>query len=278
VYPRLYTLPTFELFGTSFGPFTLHTYGVLLAVAFIAGLAIASRHARRAQLDPDKITDLAVYVLIAGLVGAKLGLLLVEWDYYSKNWRELFSLLQSGGVFYGGLIAAFPVAWWYSRKHALPGWRAADALAPAVVFGQAIGRLGCYAAGCCFGKPASVAWAVTFRDLYAARAVGTPMDTPLHPTQLYESGATLLIFFFLLAVAKRKRFDGQVALTYVLLYSVARFVIEFFRGDVARGSVFGGALSTSQFLSLLLVLGALALWPKASRAGRKPAAAAPANA
>jgi phosphatidylglycerol:prolipoprotein diacylglycerol transferase len=278
VYPRLYTLPAFQAFGTSFGPFTLHTYGVLLAIAFVAGLWIAGRHARRAQLDPEKITDLAVYVLIAGLIGAKLGLLLVEWGYYSKNWRELFSLLQSGGVFYGGLIAAFPVAWWYSRKHALPGWRAADALAPAGVLGQAIGRLGCFAAGCCFGKPTSVAWAVTFRDLYAARAVGTPIDTPLHPTQLYESGATFLIFLALLAIARRKRFDGQVALSYVLLYSVARFVIEFFRGDVARGSVFGGALSTSQFLAVLLVLGAAALWPKASRAGRSPAPAAPANA
>jgi phosphatidylglycerol---prolipoprotein diacylglyceryl transferase len=278
VYPRLYTLPAFDLFGSNWGPFTLHTYGVLLAVAFIAGLAIAGRHARRAQLDPDKITDLAVYVLIAGLIGAKLGLLVVEWDYYSRNWRELFSLLQSGGVFYGGLIAAFPVAWWYSRKYALPGWTAADALAPAVVLGQSIGRLGCFAAGCCFGKPTTVAWAVTFRDLYAARAVGTPIDTPLHPTQLYESFATFLIFLALLAIAKRKKFEGQVALSYVLFYSAARFVIEFYRGDVARGSVFGGALSTSQFLAILLALGAMALWPIAARAGRKPAAAAPANA
>jgi phosphatidylglycerol:prolipoprotein diacylglycerol transferase len=147
-----------------------------------------------------------------------------------------------------------------------------------VVLGQSIGRLGCFAAGCCFGKPATVAWAVTFRDLYAARAVGTPIDTPLHPTQLYESFATFLIFLALLAIAKRKTFDGQVALSYVLLYSVARFLIEFFRGDVARGSVFGGALSTSQFLAILLVLGALALWPKAARAGRMPAGPPPANA
>ncbi len=106
MHPRLFTFPSFELLGTSWGPFTLHTYGVLLAVAFIAGLWIAARHARRAHLDPDRVTDLAVYVLIAGLVGAKVGLLVVEWDYYSKNLRELFSLLQSGGVFYGGLIAA----------------------------------------------------------------------------------------------------------------------------------------------------------------------------
>jgi phosphatidylglycerol:prolipoprotein diacylglycerol transferase len=265
MYPRLFTLPAFDLFGRSIGPLTLHTYGVLLAAAFVLGLWIASRQARRAGLDAEKVTDLAVYVLIAGLLGAKLGLLVVEWSYYSKNLGELFSLLQSGGVFYGGLIAAFPVAWWYVRKHALPGWTAADALAPGVVLGQSVGRLGCFAAGCCFGKPTSVAWAVTFRDLYAARAVGTPMDTPLHPTQLYESAATFLIFLVLLAVAKRKRFEGQVVLSYVLLYSVARFTIEFFRGDAARGSVFSGALSTSQFLAILLVLGALVLWPIAAR-------------
>lgn len=279
MYPRLFTLPSLQLFGGSLGPFTLHTYGVLLAAAFIVGLLVASRHARRAQLDADRITDLAVYVLIAGLIGAKLGLLAVEWEYYSNNLRELFSLLQSGGVFYGGLIAALPVAWWYTRKHALPGWRAADALAPAVVLGQSIGRLGCFAAGCCFGKPASVPWAVTFRDLYAARAVGTPVDTPLHPTQLYESAAAFLIFLALLVILERKKFDGQVVLCYVLLYSVARFGIEFYRGDPARGSVFSGALSTSQFLAILLALGALALWPKAARAGRSTTAAAtPANA
>lgn len=268
MYPRLFTLPAFELFGRSIGPLTLHSYGVLLALAFVLGLMIASRQARRARLPAEQVTDLAVYVLIAGLLGAKLALLIVEWGYYSKNLGELFSLLQSGGVFYGGLLAALPVAWWYARRHALPGWSAADALAPGVVLGQSVGRLGCFAAGCCFGKPASVPWAVTFRDLYAARAVGTPMDTPLHPTQLYESLATFLILLVLLAVARRKRFEGQVMLSYVLLYSCARFVIEIFRGDPARGSVFRGALSTSQFVALVLVLGALVLWPYLARRGR----------
>ncbi len=273
MYPRLFTLPAFTLFSWNIGPLTLHSYGVLLAIAFVAGLWIAARHARREKLDPDKLTDLAVYVLIAGLIGAKLGLLAVEWNYDSKNLRELFSLLQSGGVFYGGLIAAFPVAWWYVRKHSLPGWKAADALAPGVALGQSIGRLGCFAAGCCFGKPAGVAWAVTFRDLYAARQVGTPVDTPLHPTQLYESAAALLVFLALLAIARRKRFDGQLVLCYVVLYSVARFAIEYYRGDAARGSVFSGALSTSQFLAIVLVLGAFALWPVARRRASLPAPA-----
>lgn len=273
MYPRLFSIPAFTLFGREIGPLTLHSYGVLLALAFVAGLWIAGRQAKRAKLDADKVTDLAVYVLIAGLLGAKIALLIVEWNYYSKNLGELFSLLQSGGVFYGGLIAAFPVAWWYVRRSGLPGWRAADALAPGVVLGQAIGRLGCFAAGCCFGKPSSLPWAVTFRDLYAARAVGTPMDTPLHPSQLYESAAAFAILGILLLLSKRKSFDGQIVLSYVVLYSIARFGLEFLRGDAARGVVFGGALSTSQSIAIVLVLGALAIYPKARRSGAAPAAA-----
>ena len=260
MHPKLLTLPAFDLLGRSIGPLTLHTYGVLLAIAFITGLWVASRQARAAGLDAARVTDMAVYVLIAGLVGAKVLLVVVEWGYYAHNPRELLSILQSGGVFYGGLIGAFPVAWWYARKHALPPWRTADVLAPAVAIGQAIGRLGCFAAGCCYGRPAEVPWAVTFRDSYASRTVGTPLDTPLHPTEIYEAIACLAIFFLLAQVARRKRFDGQVTLAYVLLYGIARFVIEFYRGDAVRGSVFGGWLSTSQFIAILMAIAvALAL-------------------
>jgi len=274
MHPRLLTLPVFDLFGRSWGPFTLHTYGVLLAVAFLAGLFVASRQAKRSGLDANRLTDMAVWVLIAGLLGAKLMLLAVDWRFYSRNPRELLSLFQSGGVFYGGLIGGLALAWWYARRHGLPGWATADALAPGVIIGQAIGRLGCFAAGCCYGKPASVPWAVTFTDVYAARAVGTPVDTPLHPSQLYESAAAFLLFLFLLWLADRKRFDGQVLLTYAVGYSVIRFVLEFWRGDPERGSVFGGALSTSQVIALVLVVAAAALWPRLSRKGQPAHAAA----
>jgi phosphatidylglycerol---prolipoprotein diacylglyceryl transferase len=261
MHPRLYTLEPFDFLGRNIGPFTLPTYGVLLAIAFMAGLWVVSRQAKRSGLDANRITDLAVYVLIAGLVGAKVLLVIVEWRYYAGHPADLVSILQSGGVFYGGLLAAFPVAWWYVVHHQLDGWKTADVLAPGVAIGQAIGRLGCFAAGCCHGRPTHVPWAVTFRDMYAARTVGTPIDVPLHPTQLYESAATLAIFAFLIWLLKRKRFDGQVVLAYVVLYSVARFTIEFFRGDSARGFVLGGLLSTSQSIAIVLVLGAGALWP-----------------
>jgi len=274
MYPRLFSIPPFTLFGHVVGPITLHTYGVLLAIAFLAGLWVASRQARKAGLDPARITDMAVYVLIGGLIGAKLMLVVVEHDFYFHNPRELLSILQSGGVFYGGLLGALPVAWWYARRHALSGWRTADVLAPGVALGQATGRLGCFAAGCCYGKVCDRPWAVTFHDAYATRAVGTPLEVPLHPTQLYESAAALLIFFGLLWLSGRKRFEGQVALVYLVFYAATRFVIEFYRGDAARGTVFHGLLSTSQFIAILVAVAAGVLYPYLMRRRRlEPAAA-----
>jgi phosphatidylglycerol---prolipoprotein diacylglyceryl transferase len=261
VHPRLFTIPAFSLFGQVLGPITLHTYGFLLALAFVVGLWIANRQARRAGLDPARVTDMAVYVLIGGLLGAKIMLVVVEWPFYVRNPRELLSILQSGGVFYGGLLGALPVAWWYSRRHALDGWRTADVMAPGVAIGQVIGRLGCFSAGCCYGRPTTVPWAVTFRDAYATRQVGTPLDIPLHPTQLYESLSVTVLFVFLLWLSRRQRFRGQVMLAYLFGYAVIRFVIEFYRGDASRGTVLGGWVSTSQFIAILVVLGVAVLYP-----------------
>ncbi|HEY8234782.1 MAG TPA: prolipoprotein diacylglyceryl transferase [Vicinamibacteria bacterium] len=285
MHSRLLTLPAFEILGRSFGPFTLHTYGFLLAVAFLAGLWVASRQARRAAAalfatDEERaryvtrVTDMAVWVLIAGLIGAKLLLLLVDWRYFVGNPGQLTSIFQSGGVIYGGLIAGMLVAWWYVGRNKLPGWATADVLAPGVVLGQAIGRLGCFAAGCCWGKVCSLPWAVTFTDIYAARAVGTPMDTPLHPSQLYESAAAFLIFAFLLWLAPRKSFHGQVVLSYVALYSAIRFALEFWRNDPDRGAWFGGVVSTSQLIAVVMLLGAALILPRVKRTQtRAPAAA-----
>ena len=267
MHPRLLTIPAFDLAGRTLGPFTLHTYGVLLAVAFLAGLWVASRQARRSGLEASKITDMAVWVLIAGLVGAKALLVGVEWSYFSRNPKDVFSIFQSGGVFYGGLIGGILVAALLVRRYRLPGWATADVLAPGVAIGQAIGRLGCFSAGCCWGRAASVPWAVTFTDVYAARQVGTPIDTALHPSQLYESFVVSLVFLFLLWLAPRKRFHGAVTLAYVALYSVARFVLEFWRGDAERGTWFGHTLSTSQLIAIALLLAAAVALPYVRRSG-----------
>ncbi len=242
MYPRLLEL----------GPITLYSYGVLLAAAYLLGLKLAMVRARRAGLDPARVMDLGIYIIISALVGAKLMLLVVDFRYFASNPRELLDLLRSGGVFYGGLILAVVVAFWYMARHRLPLWRTSDMFAPGIALGHVVGRLGCLLAGCCFGRPTELPWAITFTDPFAASNVGTPLNVPLHPTQLYEAGAELAILLFLLATETRgKTFPGRTFWGYLLLYGVSRFVIEFFRGD-DRGMVFD-TLSTSQFVSVLLV-------------------------
>ena len=233
------------------GGFPVYTYGVLLAAAYLLGLQFALIRARTRGLDPNRVMDLGIWIIISALLGARLLLFIVDFDRYSRNPGELLGLLRSGGVFYGGLIAAVAVALWYVRKHRMPMWTVTDVFAPGIALGHVIGRLGCLFAGCCFGRPTTVPWAITFHNEYAARNVGTPLGIPLHPTQLYEAGAELLILVFLLATERKGRpFPGRTFWSYMFLYGVSRFIIEFYRGD-SRGVV--GAFSTSQFVSIIVV-------------------------
>ncbi|MEO6212946.1 MAG: prolipoprotein diacylglyceryl transferase [Vicinamibacterales bacterium] len=233
------------------GGFPVFSYGVLLAAAYLLGLQLAIRRGRTRGLDPNRTMDLGIWIIISALVGAKLLLLIVEWDTFTRDWRELFTLMRSGGVFYGGLIAAVAVALWYLRRHRMPMWTVTDAFAPGIALGHVIGRMGCLLAGCCFGRPTDVPWAITFHSEYAAQNVGTPLNIPLHPTQLYEAAAELLILVFLLVTERKGRpFAGRTFWGYLCLYGISRFIIEFYRGD-ARGLV--GSLSTSQFVSVLVV-------------------------
>ena len=232
------------------GRFPVYTYGVLLAAAYLLGLQFALMRARTRGLDPNRVMDLGIWIIISALAGAKLLLLVVEFDTFSHNPRELLGLLRSGGVFYGGLIAAVAVALWYLRRHKMPMWTVTDVFAPGIALGHVIGRMGCFFAGCCFGRPTDVPWAITFHSVYAAQNAGTPLDRPLHPTELYEAGAELLILLVLVATERKGRpFPGRTFWGYMFLYAVSRFIIEFYRGD-PRGTV--GMFSTSQFLSLIL--------------------------
>jgi phosphatidylglycerol:prolipoprotein diacylglycerol transferase len=234
------------------GGLTIYSYGVLLAAAYLLGLQFALMRARSRGLHSQRVMDLGIWIIISALVGAKLLLLIVDFDQFTANPRDLLSLVRSGGVFYGGLIAAVAVALMYLRRHNMPLWTTTDVFAPGIALGHIVGRLGCLLAGCCFGKPTSVPWAITFTDPVAMANVGTPLGVPLHPTQLYEAGAEAVILAVLLAFERRGRaFPGRTFWSYMLLYGVSRFIIEFYRGDT-RGMVFD-ALSTSQFVSVLLV-------------------------
>jgi phosphatidylglycerol:prolipoprotein diacylglycerol transferase len=231
--------------------FPVYTYGVMLAAAYLLGLQFALRRARRLGLDPNRVMDLGIWIIVSALVGAKLLLLVVEWNTYSRSFSDLMTVLRSAGVFYGGLIVAVLVAMWYMWRHRMPLWSVSDVFAPGIALGHVIGRVGCFFAGCCFGRPTDVPWAVTFRSEYAERYVGTIVNTPIHPTQLYEAGANLVILGALLVAERRGRpFPGRTFWGYMLLYAISRFIIEFYRGD-PRGAV--GMLSTSQVISLVIV-------------------------
>jgi len=253
MYPRLFEL----------GPLTVYTYGVLLAAAYLLGLQLAIRRAKARGLDQARVLDLGIYIIIAALIGAKLLLLITDFRTFRANPAELLNLAREGGVFYGGLILAVVVALWYIRRVGLPLWTTCDVFAPGITLGHVIGRFGCFFAGCCFGKPTTEPWAITFSDPFAAANVGTPLGVPLHPTQIYEAGAEFLILLLLLTTERKgKPYAGRTFWLYMLLYAVTRFIIEFYRGD-ERGTV--GMFSTSQFISLLLAPLAVAMLVYLSR-------------
>ena len=166
------------------GPITIHTYGLMLAAAFIAGIWITSRNARKEGIHPDSIWNMGLVVIFSALVGAKILLLFSDYHYYSQNFREIFSLstLRSAGVYYGGLLLALISAIWYLRKKQLPAWTIADLAAPGIALGQALGRLGCLSAGCCYGKPTQLAWGITFTSHRTASLCGPARrHHPGHP-------------------------------------------------------------------------------------------------
>ncbi|HSB28676.1 MAG TPA: prolipoprotein diacylglyceryl transferase [Pyrinomonadaceae bacterium] len=244
------------------GSFPINTYGVFLALAFLCAILIAVRLAARDGLPRERIYDLSLWMLLGGLVGSKVLMLFTEPEYRDHP-LQLLSLdfLRSGGVFYGGLIGAVLTGYFLMKRYKLPWWKTADACAPGIAIGNFFGRQGCFAAGCCWGKPTSLPWGVKFTEL-GHQITGVPTDVYLHPTQLYESFAMLLVFLFLFWLHKRKRFSGQVILFYVLLYSIVRFAIEFVRDD-PRGDIFGlttlTGLSTSQMISLIAGVAAAVL-------------------
>ena len=232
------------------GNWPVYSYGVLLAVAYLVALQLAVARARRQGLNAQRVMDLGIYLIIAALVGAKLMLVVVDFAYFREHPREILSLARAAGVFYGGLLVAVPLGLWLGRKYGLPMWTTADLFAPGIALGHVIGRFGCLLAGCCYGRETHVPWAITFTDPVAAANAGTPLGVPLHPTQLYDAGAELLILVFLLVFERKGRpFAGRTFWLYMLLYAISRFVVEIYRGD-PRGALWG--LSTSQFFSVLI--------------------------
>ena len=263
MYPLLFEL----------GPLSVYSYGVLLATAYILALRFALHRAGLAGLNGQRVLDLGIVGIVSAVVGAKLMLLVVDFDRFTSDLSQMMVLVKSGGVFYGGLLLAVPICWWYMRRNRLPLWTTCDLFAPGIALAQGVGRMGCLLAGCCYGQPTEAPWGITFTSTLAAANVGTPLGIALHPTQIYEAAAVLLILGILLAGERRWRaFPGRTFWTYLLLYGVARIGIELFRGD-PRGMVFD-TLPTSQFVSALIVPASIVMLVYLGR--RNAAGAAPA--
>ncbi len=275
MYPELFRI----------GSFPVNTYGVFLALAFLSAILMTVRLAVRDGLPRERIYDLSLWMLLASLIGSKVLMLWTEPEYRDHPWQLLsLDFLRSGGVFYGGLMAALLTGYFLIKRYHLAWWKTADACAPGIALGNFFGRQGCFAAGCCWGKPTTLPWGTKFSAL-GHEITGVPIETHLHPTQLYESFSMLLVFFFLLWLHRRKRFSGQVILFYALLYSAIRFAIEFVRDD-PRGDILGmttlTGLSTSQLISIVVGLSALVLlvvrWRKQNEITEATAVVAPTTA
>jgi len=258
------------------GRFFLPTYGILVATGVLIGLWISVRNSEKQGINPEHAWNLGILVVLCGIVGAKVLYIVNDWSTYAAHPGEIFSFstLQAGGVFSGGLIGAAIAAVWYIRSRHMPALATWDAFAPGLALGHAIGRVGCFAAGCCYGKPTTHFWGVTFTNPLANERTGTPLGHALEPTQLFESAVELANFFVLMWMLKRKKFDGQVFAAYLILYGVARYFLEFVRDDPGRGSVFGGLMTGTQLISIgLVITGGVIWWLRSSeRAVRVQAA------
>jgi len=275
----------------------LHTYGLLIAMAFLVAMQLAGRAARRAGLDRERVMDLCFWILLAAMVGSRVLFIIVNWQDYANDPASILAFWKGGLVFYGGFIGAVLVSVWYMRRHRMSFFPYADAIIPSVAIGHAIGRLGCFAAGCCWGAACDphLPWAARFppealayQSQLASHAIpfGAAHTLPIHPTQLYESLGELAIFVALTLWRPRKRFHGELLALYLVLYAPLRALIETLRGDEERGRVFNflgplarGAwwnLSTSELISVgIFALGVGLYLLLARRAGGRvePAAA-----
>jgi len=240
----------------------------LIAVGFLLAIWIVKWLAERSRINVEKTLDLSFWCLLLGFVGARILFIITRFSAFMLDPASMFRVWEGGLVFLGGPLLVVPFAIWYTRRNGLSPWKVIDVLMPALTVAHAFGRFGCLAAGCCYGRPTGSEWGIRlYSDLVDKHLQGIP----LHPTQLYESGALLILFFGLLQVFKRKSFDGQVGLTYFLAYPIIRSIVEAFRGDEIRGFVIDDVLSTSQFISILIFLVAsLVLWRRLKQVHGEP--------
>lgn len=248
------------------GSLKLYTYGLFVALGFITAVWFTKRNAKSAGISDQTISDLFFTVLISALIGARLLYILINLDSYTNNFLDIFKIWEGGLVFFGGFLGATIATIIFLRIKKMPIWQTADILAPGLALGHCVGRFGCLFAGCCYGKSCTLPFAITFSNPDSL----APLNVPLHPTQAYMIVSNLSLFLILMVIQNRKQFNGMVFLSYVMLYSLFRSIIEFYRGDF-RGNFFFDFLSLSQGIGLsvsCIALVFLIIKVRSSHAGR----------
>lgn len=243
------------------GNFTIYWYGILVAAGFLTGLWTASRRAPLSGIASEKVADIGPWLILGAVVGARLFFVMSYWreEFAGGPLWEVFMIRNGGLVFYGGLVGAALAHILYCAVKRLPMWKMADVLAPSIALGYFFGRLGCLMNGCCYGKPCSMPWAIQFPFGHESH------PETLHPTQLYEGGAGLLVYAGLAWLYRHKQFDGQVFAAYLIANGMVRFGVEFFRGDYAE-LIWGGWFTPAQPIALaLLTTGGLLWWLKGGK-------------
>jgi phosphatidylglycerol:prolipoprotein diacylglycerol transferase len=245
----------------SLGSLTIRWYGVMMAVAFMAGLWTAMRRARRTGVSSDTITDVTLWLMAGSIIGARLVYVTTYWkqEFAGQPFKEVFMVQHGGLVFYGGLIGAFVASAIYLRWKKLPLWKIADILAPSIALGSVFGRIGCLLNGCCYGRACTLPWAITFTNPQAHELSGTPLDVPVHPTEIYDALLNFILYLVLAWLFRRKKFDGQIFALYLAGYAICRFIVEFFRGDYPPDHIHAGLFTSAQLLCGPILLAGLTL-------------------
>jgi len=242
----------------------------MIALAFLAGLWTAMLRARREKTPSDQIADITLWLMVGGILGARVVYVTTYWkeEFAGQPLSEIFEVWHGGLVYYGGFIGATIAGYIYICWKKMPLWKTADVLAPSIALGSVFGRAGCLLNGCCYGRPTDLPWAITFTNPQAQELSGTPLGIPLHPTQIYDGLLNLALYFFLAWLFRHKKFDGQIFATYLMCYSVARALVEHFRGDYSDLHYHLG-LTPAQWIGVPIFVMGLALAAILSR--REPA-------
>ncbi len=244
------------------GSLPIRWYGVMMALAFLAGLWTATRRARLVNVHGDVIGDVTMWLMVGSIIGARFVYVTTYWkqEFAGQPFREVFMIQHGGLVYYGGLIGATLAGLGHLAWKKRPVWKIADILAPSIALGSVFGRIGCLLNGCCYGRSCNLPWAIHFPADHETHGAG------VHPTEIYDALLNLTLYLALAWLFRRKKFDGQILALYFAGYAICRTIVEFFRGDYPPDHIHAGLFTSAQLVSLPILIAGLAIffWRKKS--------------